>query len=59
MVRKQVLRAREHSREGLRRKARITYSSNTRQGTKEIFLDITVVGFRYGKTLKDHLVRAK
>ena len=28
-------------------------------GTRESFQDIPVAGFRYGKSLKDHLIRAK
>ena len=86
MVRKQVLRAREHSRESLLEKVKsesdqkkltfnITYYSvfqNVRnilqefyillasdQEHKKVFQDILVVGFRIGKSLKDHLVRGK
>ena len=86
MVRKQVLRAREHSRESLLEKVKsesnqrkltfnITYYpvfQNVRnilqelhilltpdQEHKKVFQDIPVVGFRNGKSLKDHLVRAK
>ena len=86
MVRKQVLRAREHSRESLLEKVKsesdqkkltfnITYYpvfQNVRnilqelhilltqdKGHKKVFHDIPVVGFRNGKSLKDHLVRAK
>ena len=36
---------------------RITYSSN--QDFQKVFPDIPVVGFRNGKSLKIHLVRAK
>ena len=86
MVRKQVLRAREHSRESLLKKVKsesdqkkmtfnITYYlvfQNLRnifeelhilltpdQEHKNVFQDIPVVGFRNGKSLKDHLFRAK
>ena len=86
MVRKQVLRAREHSRESLLEKVKsesnqrkltfnITYYpgfQNVRnilqelhilltpdQEHKKVFQDIPIVGFRNGKSLKDHLVRAK
>ena len=86
MVTKQVLRAREHSRENLLEKVKsesnqkkltfnITYYpvfQNVRnmlqelhilltpdQEHKKVFQDIPVVGFRNGKSLKDHLVRAK
>ena len=86
MVRKQVLRAREHSRVSLLEKVKsesnqkkltfnITYYlvfQNVRnilqelhilltpaQEHKKVFQDIPVVGFRNGKSLKDHLVRAK
>ena len=85
MVRKQVLRAREHSRESLLEKVKsesnqkkltfnITYYpvfQNVRnilqelhilltpnQEHKKVFQGIPVVGFRNGKSLKDHLVRA-
>ena len=86
MIRKQVLRAREHSRESLLEKVKsesnqrkltfnITYYpvfQNVRnilqelhilltpdQEHKKVFQDIPVVGFRNGKSLKDHLVRVK
>ena len=86
MVRKQVLRAREHSRESLLEKIKsesdqnkptfnITYYpvfQNVRnilqelyilltpdQEHKQVFQDIPVVGFRNGKSIKDHLVRTK
>ena len=86
MVKKQVLRAREHSRESLLEKVKsesdrkkltfnITYYpvfQNVRnilqklhilltpdQKHKKVFQDILVAGFRNGKSLKDHLVRAK
>ena len=86
MVRKKVLRAREHSTESLVEKVKsesdqqkltfnITYYpvfQNIRnilqklhilltpdQEHKKVFQDIPVVGFRNGKSLKDHLVRAK
>ena len=86
MVRKQVLRAREHSRESLLEKVKsesdqkkMTFNitcyrvfQNVRyivqelhipltpdQEHKKVFQDILVVGFRNGKILKDHLVRAK
>ena len=85
MVRKQVLPAREHSRESLLEKVKsesdqnrltfnITYYpafQNVRnilqelhilltsdKEHKKILQDIPVVGFRNGKSLKDHLVRA-
>ena len=86
MVRKQVLRALEHSRESLLEKLKlesdqkklpfyITYYlafQNVRNilqelhilltpdlEHKKVFQDIPVVGFCNGKSLKDHLVRAK
>ena len=86
MVKKQVLQAREHSRESLLEKVKsesnqkkltfnITYYpvfQNVRnilqelhilltpdQEHKKVFQGIPVVGFRNGKSLKDHLVRAK
>ena len=86
MVRKQVLRALEHSRESLLEKLKlesdqkklpfyITYYlafQNVRiilqelhilltpdLEHKKVFQDIPVVGFCNGKSLKDHLVRAK
>ena len=86
MVRKQVLRASELSRESLLKKVKsefdqmklaynITYYpvfQNVRnilqelhillkpdKKHKKVFQDIPVVGFRNGKSLKDHLVRAK
>ena len=86
MVRKQVLRAREHSRESLLEKVKsesnqdkltfnITYYpvfQNVRnilqelhilltpdKEHKKVFQEIPIVGFRNGKSLKDHLVRAK
>ena len=83
MVRKQVSRAREHSRESLLEKVKsesdhkkltfnITYYpvfQNVRnilhilltpnQEHEKVIQDIPVVGFRNGKSLKDHLVRAK
>ena len=86
MVRKYVLRAREHSRESLLEKVKpesdqskltfhITYYpvfQNVRnilqelhilltpdQGNKTVFQDVSVVGFCNGKSLKNHLVRAK
>ena len=86
MVRKQVLRAREHSRESLLEKMKpesnqrkLTFNITfypvfqnvrnilrelhillaTDQEHKKVFQDIPVVGFRNGKSLKDHLVRAK
>ena len=86
MVRKQVLRAREHSMESLLEKMnsesdqkKLTFNitcypvfQNVRnilqetqilltsdQEHKKVFQNIPVVGFRNGKSLKDHLVRAK
>ena len=86
MVRKQVLRALEHSRESLLEKVKSESDQkkltsnitsypvfqNVRnilqelyiiltldQVHKKVFQDIPVVGFRNGKSLKDHLVRAK
>ena len=86
MVRKQVLRAREHSRKSLLEKVKsepdqnkMTFNmtcypvfQNVRNILQELHIlltldkdhkkllqDIPVVGFRNGKSLKDHLVRAK
>ena len=83
MVRKQVLRAREHSRVSLLEKVKsesdqkkLTFDithypvfQNVRNILQELHIlltpdkehkkDIPVAGFRNGKSLKDHLVRAK
>ena len=86
MVRKQVLRAREHSRESLLEKVKsesnqdkLTFNikyypafQNVRnilqelhilltpdKEHKKVFQEIPILGFRNGKSLKDHLVRAK
>ena len=83
MIRKQVFRAREHSRESLLEKVKsesdqkkLTFDitccpvfQNARnilqelhilltpdQEYKKVFQDIPIVGFRNGKSLKDHLV---
>ena len=59
MVRKQVLRAREHSRESLLENILIDILLTPDKEHKKVFQDVHVAGFRNGKNLKGHLVRAK
>ena len=59
MVRKQVLRAREHSRESLLENILIDILLTPDKEHKKVFQDVPVAGFRNGKNLKGHLVRAK
>ena len=64
MIRNQILRAREHSRNDLLEREKQQMSeqkltfSITYKEHKKLFPNVLVIGFRDGKSLKDFLIRA-
>ena len=64
MIRKQILRAREHSRNDLLEREKQQMSEQkltfniTYKEHKKLLPNVLVIGFRNGKSLKDFLIRA-